>query len=185
MSAGLNQLIPELRQPARDLVDAAGAAGLLPRVTSTLRTYAEQKRLYNRYVAGLSQFPAAPPGHSAHEYGWAFDIVVTPLDALADVGAYWESLGGVWGANADPIHFEYPGFQAALGPSINAAAAADAGTDVGGFDVFLTALSFTDLPFAALELLYIAGSRAEAEKVLAEFHVLGAGARRVLASIGF
>ena len=30
-----------------------------------MRTKAEQKRLYDRYVAGRAQFPAAPPGQSA------------------------------------------------------------------------------------------------------------------------
>ncbi len=126
MSASLDALIPELQPAARDLVDAAGAAGLLPQITSTLRSYAEQKRLYSRYLAGLSPYPAAPPGHSAHEYGWAFDIVVSPLDALADVGAYWEQQGGVWGGRiGDDVHFEYPGFKRALGGQINAAQAAD------------------------------------------------------------
>ncbi len=186
MSASLTELIPELQQPARDLVDAAGAAGLLPRVTSTVRTYSQQRRLYNRYLAGFSQFPAAPPGRSAHEYGWAFDIVVSPFDALTDVGTYWETLGGVWGGRGrDPVHFEYPGFLDALGGPINAAAALDAATapHASGFDVFLTALSFTDLPMSLIELLWIAGSRTEAEKVLAEFHILGAGARRILNAI--
>lgn len=126
MSASLTELIPELQPYARDLVDAAGAAGLQPRVTSTRRTYAEQKRLYDRSLAGLSPYPAAPPGHSSHEYGWALDMVVSPLSALADVGAYWEQNGGVWGGRiGDDVHFEYPGFQEALGPTISKVQALD------------------------------------------------------------
>jgi len=126
VSANLSSLIPELQPYARDLVDAAGAAGLQPRVTSTRRTFAEQKRLYNRSLAGLSPYPAAPPGHSAHEYGWAFDLIVSPLSALSDVGAYWEENGGVWGGRGgDDVHFEYPGFQDAVGPSIRTAQALD------------------------------------------------------------
>jgi len=117
-----NELIPELQPFARALVDAAGAAGLAPRVTSTLRTFAQQKRLYDRYLAGLSPLPAAPPGHSAHEYGWAFDMVSTDNAACGD---YWQQLGGVWGAARDPVHFEYPGFRSALGPEIAAAEALD------------------------------------------------------------
>ena len=109
MSADLSQLIPEFEPYARDLVMAAGQAGLQPRVTSTRRSHAEQQRLYRRYLAGLSQFPAAPPGRSAHEFGYAFDMVVEPMDALGDVGAVWLDAGGVWGPN-DPIHFEFPGF---------------------------------------------------------------------------
>lgn len=127
-----SDLIPELRAPARDLVAAAGAAGLQPRVTSTTRSYAQQKRLYDRYLAGMSPYPAAPPGHSAHEYGWAFDMIVSPLDALADVGAYWEQQGGVWGGRiGDDVHFEYPGFKEALGSDISTAATLDNATAPG------------------------------------------------------
>jgi len=111
VSASLDQLIPELQPFARDLVSAAGSAGLQPRVTSTRRSHSEQTRLYRRYLQGLQQFPVAPPGTSSHEYGYSFDMVVSPMEALSDVGAYWEQLGGVWGGEFnDPIHFEYPGF---------------------------------------------------------------------------
>lgn len=103
-------LIPELQGPARDLLQAAGEAGLLPRVTSTRRTRSSQERLYRRWQSGLSPLPAAPPGLSAHEYGYAFDMVVSPYSALADVGYTWQSWGGVWGGDRDPVHFEYPGF---------------------------------------------------------------------------
>lgn len=103
-------LIDELQEPARDLVSASGAAGLLPRVTSTKRSRASQERLFRRWQSGLSPFPAAPPGTSAHEYGYAFDMVVSPFEALTDVGATWMSWGGVWGGQVDPVHFEYPGF---------------------------------------------------------------------------
>jgi len=76
MAAHLNLLVPELRDAARALVDAASFAGLQPRVTSTLRSHAEQVRLYRRYLAGHAGFPVVPPGQSAHEYGQAFDMVV-------------------------------------------------------------------------------------------------------------
>ena len=100
---------PALEPFARDLVAIAGQAGLQPRVTSTRRTHAEQKRLYDRYLAGAAQYPAAPPGSSAHEYGLAFDLLVTPYEALGDLANVWTQAGGTWHAS-DPIHFEYPGF---------------------------------------------------------------------------
>ena len=103
-------LIPELQGPAKDLVDACGSAGLLPKVTSTRRSHQAQVRLYRRWQSGLSPLPAAPPGTSAHEFGYAFDLVVSPWEALADVGYTWESWGGVWGGEKDPVHFQYPGF---------------------------------------------------------------------------
>jgi hypothetical protein len=103
-------LIPEMREFATALVNAAGAAGLQPRVTSTRRSHAAQVRLYRRYLTGLSPLPAAPPGQSAHEYGYAFDMVVTPFEALEDVGYTWQTWGGIWPGAADPVHFQYPGF---------------------------------------------------------------------------
>jgi hypothetical protein len=111
LSADLGALIPELQPFARELVRAAGAAGLMPRVTSTLRSTAEQTRLYRRYQSGLQSLPVAPPGTSAHEFGWAFDMIVTPMEYISDVGAYWTGMGGKWGGQFnDPVHFEYPGF---------------------------------------------------------------------------
>lgn len=104
-----NSLEPELREGAVALVTEAARAGLQPRVTSARRSYSLQARLYRRYLRGESQFPAAPPGQSAHEYGWAFDVLVTPYAYLADLGALWTSWGGSWGAQSDPVHFELPG----------------------------------------------------------------------------
>jgi hypothetical protein len=37
-------------------------------------------------------------------------MVCTPWEALWDVGYTWEQWGGVWGGDADPVHFQYPGF---------------------------------------------------------------------------
>jgi hypothetical protein len=64
--------------------------------------------LYRRFLAGAAGYPVAPPGFSAHEYGEAFDMVVTPMEALGDVGATWLDWGGYWGPG-DAVHFELPG----------------------------------------------------------------------------
>lgn len=110
MSASLSDLLADLQPYAHQLVDAAGAARLNPQVTSTLRSRALQTRLYRDYLRGGRGYPVAPPGTSAHEFGYAFDMVVAPMEALWDVGQYWKNLGGVWGPG-DAIHFEYPGFR--------------------------------------------------------------------------
>jgi LAS superfamily LD-carboxypeptidase LdcB len=82
---------------------AAAAA----RVTSTVRTYMQQKRLYRRFLSGLSPYPAAPPGHSMHELGRAFDLGGLDASELQQLGQTWESWGGRWGGRfGDPIHFE-------------------------------------------------------------------------------
>ena len=89
-------LIPEFAGFAEELVGAAANARLNPRVTSTRRSHAEQKRLYEKYLRGESRFPAKPPGQSAHEFGWAFDMTVSPFEALWDVGYTWQQWGGLW-----------------------------------------------------------------------------------------
>lgn len=75
------------------------------RVSSGRRSRAEQARLYRRYLAGQSRFPAAPPGRSKHELGRAIDIVARP-EVLRRLGAIWERAGFTWGGSRDPIHFE-------------------------------------------------------------------------------
>ncbi len=78
------------------------------RVTSTVRSSAEQARLYRRYVAGQSKYPVAPPGRSKHESGRAIDIYASD-QALRWIGEYWEKLGPTfrWGGRFnDNIHFE-------------------------------------------------------------------------------
>lgn len=109
VSTAIEALIPELQEPCRDLVNLAGSAGVQPKITSTLRSRSEQVRLYNRYISGHSAYPAAPPGRSAHEFGYAFDMIVTGSDNQHDLGKVWLSWGGVYSLS-DDIHFEYPGF---------------------------------------------------------------------------
>jgi len=163
LSADIDALIPEFQPYARALVDLAGRAGLQPRVTSTLRTHPEQKRLYDRYLAGLQQFPVAPPGHSAHEFGFAVDIVLSPFDYLADLGQIWKDAGGKWGAS-DPVHFEFPGFDWR-----DFAGTTEGASDtVTLWDLIGTASWFTSLPGALLELAHIAMSRSEAENIARE-----------------
>lgn len=116
MSTSISALIPELQPFARALLGVAGSAGLQPRITSTRRSYAEQTRLYRRFLAGQNPYPVAPPGTSAHEAGYAFDMMIQDVPRrmivdLEDLGSVWKSWGGVWGGDfKDPIHFEFPGF---------------------------------------------------------------------------
>jgi len=115
-----NGLIEELRPFAEQLLTIAGSNGLSPRVTSQRRSFSTQARLYKLYLAGRSAYPVAPPGTSAHEFGYAFDLIVTPLEYLNALGSLWESWGGKWGGRfRDPVHFEYPGFTAPVNPRTN------------------------------------------------------------------
>ncbi len=87
------------------LVQQAQRLDSSARVTSAYRTRAEQTRLYRRYLAGLSRFPAAPPGRSKHEQGRAIDLIARD-EVLRRLGAAWQQMGGRWGGERDPIHFE-------------------------------------------------------------------------------
>lgn len=90
----------------RPSADALLALSNVARVTSVRRSRRQQARLYRRFLAGQSRFPAAPPGQSLHEQGRAFDIYADD-ETLRRLGAIWERAGGTWGGRfGDPIHFE-------------------------------------------------------------------------------
>ena len=110
--SSLNDLDPILIPWAQALFNLAKTAGVNPRITSTRRSYAQQKLLYEAYIQGHSKYPAAAPGTSAHEYGLAFDMVVDGPGEQAAAGAVWSGpgWGGKYGGEEDPVHFEYPGF---------------------------------------------------------------------------
>ncbi len=111
MGANPNGLDPDLRAAMQDLQQWLGSQRIILTITSTLRSTRDQKFLWDRYQAGNSGgLPAAPPGHSAHEYGWAFDAIVSPVEYQEAVGTAWEqNWGGKWGNRRDPVHFELPG----------------------------------------------------------------------------
>jgi len=80
-------------------------------VTSARRSIASQARLYADYQAGKTVIPAAPPGRSLHQTGWAWDMARMGIDPLTDpllpwLGAWWEYDGGRWGGVRDPVHFQ-------------------------------------------------------------------------------
>ncbi len=148
MSASVQDLIPELQQPAQELVNLAGRAGVQPRVTSTFRTSSQQKRLYAAFLRGETHYPVAPPGSSAHEYGFAFDLVAATQVDLHDLGQVWTSWGGIWSPN-DEVHFEYPGFS----PPSPAIAAGD--EEPGFWEQLIAGLPFALWPSILLGILGI------------------------------
>lgn len=110
MSASLYGLVPAFRPWAHKLLVVASRAGFQPRVTSTRRSQREQSFLYRQSLAGLNPFPVAPPGQSAHQAGYALDLVTSPFSGLKELGNLWREWGGIWGPG-DPVHFEFPGYQ--------------------------------------------------------------------------
>jgi len=87
----------------RDLA-RKGHKSIINNVNSSYRSWAKQAALYAAYKAGLSKFPAAPPGRSYHGIGLALDIGVwydqEVRKALAKHG--WN-----WFGSGDSVHFSY------------------------------------------------------------------------------
>lgn len=95
-------LHPTLRAISRNLPSVARSLGFSARVTSGYRSRAKQTWLYNRWLAGLQEYPVAPPGTSDHEKGLALDVVSTDPDALV---ALLREVGLYWAGPSDPVHF--------------------------------------------------------------------------------
>lgn len=100
-----NEIVEPVQSAGYELFLLASRSQLMPRITSGRRTAMQQLKLWRAFLNGQAHFPAAPPGLSGHEYGVAFDMVVEPFDALADVADVWISAGFAWGGQGDPVHF--------------------------------------------------------------------------------
>lgn len=95
-------LHPTLRLISRNLPSVARSLGFQARITSGYRSPKKQAWLYQRYLAGLQQYPVAPPGTSDHETGLAIDVVSTNTEKLV---ALLRSAGLSWAGPDDPVHF--------------------------------------------------------------------------------
>jgi len=109
--AELKQLHPQLVPAAKYLYSIGKYYDPLLVVTSSFRSRAKQSRLYDAYIRGESQIPAARPGRSLHGYGLAFDLARIGKDPFTDpllawLGAVWEHWGGRYGGQRDPVHFQ-------------------------------------------------------------------------------
>jgi len=102
----LYRVHPYLRTIARNLPRVASKYGFQVRITSGYRSKQTQARLYNDYISGRSQYPASPPGMSAHNFGMALDIISTNTEALVNM---LTQAGLQWAGPKDPIHFQLPG----------------------------------------------------------------------------
>ena len=107
-----------LRPWAQYAIDLARWYGIPVTVTSVNRTWSQQAALYARYRAALDsgsfpsasvRYPANPPGQSAHQYGMAWDSVVSPRDQ-PDWNSIRAEIGWLVPSN-DSIHAELSGWQ--------------------------------------------------------------------------
>lgn len=112
--ASTRGLDPAFRDVADEFIAAVRAWDPRFVITSGLRTRTQQAALFARFQRGEGGlYTVLPPGRSMHERGFAIDVARLGHDprtdaALHEVGRAWRAAGGVWGGEADPVHFEAP-----------------------------------------------------------------------------
>ena len=75
-------------------------------ITSGLRTYAEQMRLWNS--RGSNPYPVARPGTSRHESGRAADVTINGRDIQSVISASELRAAGLNPLAGDSVHVELP-----------------------------------------------------------------------------
>jgi hypothetical protein len=75
-------------------------------ITSGLRTYAEQMRLWNG--RGSNPYPVARPGTSRHETGRAADVTINGRDIQSVISAAELRAAGLNPLAGDAVHVELP-----------------------------------------------------------------------------
>lgn len=114
----LRGLHVDLRPWAQYAIDLAEWYGIPVTVTSVNRTWSQQAALYQRYRTAVEngsfpsarvRYPANPPGQSAHQYGMAWDSVVSPQDQT-DWNQIRSEIGWMVPSN-DVIHSELFGWR--------------------------------------------------------------------------
>jgi len=113
--ANTSGLQPSFRRVVEALIEYMRSQDSRFVITSGLRTRQEQVELWEKWMRGDPSQPyrPLPPGRSQHERGFAVDIARFGVNPSQDAdlrawGAWWRSLGGVWGGESDPVHFEAP-----------------------------------------------------------------------------
>ena len=115
MAASLDDLVPEVRAKAQQLLSYADSIGLSPKVTSVYRSCEQQNQLYAQGRTAPGQIVTHARGCvSWHTQRRAFDVYLgkgSTADDYQKLGDYWKSLHGTWGGDfpgfADIGHFEY------------------------------------------------------------------------------
>lgn len=111
-------LHPQIRGKATEFILKAYNLGYPLRITSSLRTFEEQQKLYNqgRTTPG-NIITNAKPGQSYHNYGLAFDVVPIENGQVNWNSKNWDKIGQIgksvgfkWGGDfktiIDKPHFE-------------------------------------------------------------------------------
>ncbi len=109
---GPYKLHPAAEWGRQYLCAALAAKGFKVVTSSGFRSYQDQVALATtgRTSSGLRRAPGAPvatPGLSPHNYGFGFDLNISPSTGYTYAGQLWEQLGGRWGGRFnDKWHFD-------------------------------------------------------------------------------
>jgi peptidoglycan LD-endopeptidase CwlK len=118
--ARIQKLHPSIRERVRKFIMEADRQGMKLRITSGLRDFAEQAKLYAQGRTDPGNIVTnAKPGSSFHNYGLAIDVVeikdgkgLWENPNWSKIGALGKSFGFAWGGDwtslKDLPHFEYP-----------------------------------------------------------------------------
>lgn len=114
MSRDLNLLHPYVKYLAEQFLEKCKAAGLKPTITSTLRTMAEQEKIYAQGRTAPGKIVSyAKAGYSYHNYGLAFDVAFPAYADYKKASVIGKTLGMRWGGDfkqfVDLPHFEWSG----------------------------------------------------------------------------
>jgi hypothetical protein len=103
------------------LNDYKNLTGNTATINSGVRSYEDQKKLYDAYIAGGKKgMPVAPPGSSQHESGHAVDLNQNVLDYMEKNGIL-QKYGLVRPVADDPVHVELAGARTGYSRAVNAA----------------------------------------------------------------
>jgi peptidoglycan L-alanyl-D-glutamate endopeptidase CwlK len=125
-SRRIEDLHPCLQEKARQLIELCKAEGIEIRVTSTLRTFAEQAQLYAQGRTKPGQIVTrAKPGQSWHNYGLAVDVCpffkgkpIWNSRHWNRIGALGKKLGLTWGGDWLHPKTDKPHFQMTFGTTL-------------------------------------------------------------------
>ena len=114
----IKTLHPSVRELVRDFINEAERQGIKLRVTSALRTHADQAKLYAKGRTEPGNVVTwAEPGESYHNYGLAVDVVeirdgaaIWNNEKWPQIGQMGKSFGFEWGGDwqgkIDKPHFQ-------------------------------------------------------------------------------
>ena len=109
MGVSILDLEPVTRLSLRQAIEESIRLGIQFFITSTVRSFFEQLKLWLAWKAGRNRFPVAEPGKSTHQLGIAVDLVPKRHGTLDDIVELMFRHGFKWAGPRDRVHFTHQG----------------------------------------------------------------------------